>query len=950
MLSINNKIYDISGEWRFKLGAYIPFSDKCKLVSDETVIFPGTLDENKKGTINTCQDQERLSRYYTYTGPACFQKDIMIEEAWKDKDIQIFLERSRATRVYVNQEEVLHRETSSILPIPQIYSITDYVKYGQENTITIVVDNSYPDMPAEAILRSSMATDETQTNWNGILGRMELQVLDKVRITDIRIYPHKDLRRVRIICEVINTSDDIYTGFMLVQAKKAKQFSNQEVMDDHGEDVYIDDHNKKGIPSREILIQLPAGTSKSYEISDYDLGDEVELWSEFNPSLYTMDVFLKDSYNFDAILDLNNIPEEKEYRERYSVDFGVRSFKADKETGRLMINDVNVFLRCEANCAVFPLTGYAPMEEEAWEKLFSTYRSYGINTVRFHSWCPPKAAFVVADRMGMYLQPELSCWDHLNMFGDEIEKVYYRKEALAIMKTYGNHPSFVMFSLGNELHFSDLDFADKLLVELKDYDSSRLYSFASNGYYGNMPPSPNSDFYTAQSYLRSPLRGMYSGMRGFVNDRRPGSYINYEEGASRAIRGGNPVISFEVGQFQVFPDVLYELHQYTGVLEPRNMKILEKQLKEKGISKETAKAYINASGILSRLGYRQEIEAARRTSNMSGISLLGIQDFSGQGTALVGMMNALGDAKPYEFAEPKEFRSFFGEQVILFETDKFCWTNNEIFHGNVLISNYGVGPLIGSLIYRFEDRDGMVLAEGSLSHNCYDNGQLSLAGTIEVSLDKINKPTEFKLRLIFDQGSNSKQEISTSYDIWVYPVATDEDPVDIYITGELEQKAIGILQQGGKVFFSPQASKDSIPNSVVGTFTTSFWSSMFKSETQPGTMGLLMDPKHPIFNSFPTDYHTNYQWWPMTKLGRAMVLDHIQPIIQVVDGFLTLRNMGLLYEVKLGQGKLMVSSMGLEELKDQYPEARALRNSILKYMKSNEFNPEQEIKIEQLKK
>ena len=175
------------------------------------------------------------------------------------------------------------------------------------------------------------------------------------------------------------------------------------------------------------------------------------------------------------------------------------------------------------------------------------------------------------------------------------------------------------FPLGNELHFSDLDFADKLLVELKDYDSSRLYSFASNGYYGNMPPSPNSDFYTAQSYLRSPLRGMYSGMRGFVNDRRPGSYINYEEGASRAIRGGNPVISFEVGQFQVFPDVLYELHQYTGVLEPRNMKILEKQLKEKGISKETAKAYINASGILSRLGYRQEIEAARRTSNMSGL-------------------------------------------------------------------------------------------------------------------------------------------------------------------------------------------------------------------------------------------------------------------------------------------------------------------------------------------
>lgn len=920
----SEKSIDISGEWRFQLGSYIPYSDKCKLLTEEMVNLPGSLDENKKGILTTAQDQERLSRYYTYTGPACYQKEIFIEEAWKDNYLQIFLERSRATRLFVNQEEVVANESSNILPAPQIYPIRDYVKFGQENTITIVVDNSYPNMPAEAILRSSMATDETQTNWNGIVGRMELQVLGNVRITDIRIYPKEDLKTVRVIFEVVNTSDKLYTGFIQVKARA-------------------------DIHSREILIQLTAGASKIYEISDYNMGMDVELWSEFNPALYTMDVFLKDSYNFDDILDLNNIPEDKEYRAHYNVDFGVRSFTVNKAKDQLMNNGDPVFLRSEANCAVFPQTGYAPMAEEPWEKLFSNYQSYGINTVRFHSWCPPEAAFVVADRMGMYLQPELSCWDHLNMFGDEIEKAYYKREANAILKTYGNHPSFVMFSLGNELHFSDLDYADELLKELKDEDNTRLYSFASNGYYGNLPPSQNSDFYTAQAYLRSPLRGMYSGMRGFVNDRHPGSCVNYEEGAKLVINGGHPAISFEVGQFQVFPDVIYELEQYTGVLEPRNLKVLVQQLKEKGTPNEKVKAYIKASGKLSQIGYRQEIEAARRTGNMSGISLLGIQDFSGQGTALVGMMNALGEPKPYDFADPQEFQRFFGQEVVLFETSKFCWTNDETLLGNVLISNYGDNSLDGSIAYKLEDRDGDTLAKGVLVSNSYAKGELSLAGRIELELGKVRKPTQLKLKLMFDKDNTryNNKEISNSYDIWVYPLATDEEAQDIYITDIFDEKVLDILDEGGKVFLSPNARKDTIPHSIVGTFTTSFWSSIFKSETQPGTMGLLMDPEHPVFQSFPTEYHTNYQWWPMTKLGRTMDLEHITdekgskipPLIQVIDGFLTLRNMGLLYEAKVGKGKLMISSMGLEQLKDQYPEARALRNSIIQYMNSEEFKP-----------
>jgi len=925
MNTANTLIYDLSGQWGFHAGT-ISTDQEVILQNGSmngTVLIPGTMDENKKGNPVYTRELERLSRYYTYTGEASYDRNIMIPKEWEGKQISLFMERSRATRLFVNHREILSPASSNILAVPQTYDITDFVNFGEENSIIIIVDNSYPGMPSESILRSSMATDETQTNWNGILGRIELQINEKVRITDIRIYPVKYLKNVKIVCDIINNSENTFTGFIRAKAE--------------------------GCFVRETLIQIKAGEARTVEIPDYDMGEKIRLWSEFDPFLYTMKISLQNVQNIN-----NNSGSEHEQTDTfkdagYYVKFGVRSFSVNQDSGWLMCNSREVFLRGESNCAVFPLTGYAPMDETSWEKLFTNYKAYGINAVRFHSWCPPEAAFAVADRMGMYLQPELSCWNHINMFGDEIEKEYYKKEAKAILKTYANHPSFVMLTFGNELHFAGLHYAEELLQELKTADPTRLYSYASNGYYGILPPLECSDFYTAQTYLDSPLRGIFSGMIGFINNMHPGTQVNYEEGAKRVVQGGHPVFSFEVGQFQVFPDVVAETEQYNGILEPRNFHILMEQLKDKNINEETIKAYINSSGSLSRIGYRQEIEAARRTRNMSGIFLLGIQDFSGQGTALVGMMNALGDSKPYSFADSESFRNFFGEQVVLFETEKFCLGNRENMTGKILISNYGAACLEGAIHYRLFDKAGAIYGSGTIKDNCYKNGKLTEAGSIEISLQEIKKAVQLSLELCVGK-------IHNSYDIWVYPEQVTEDAGEVYITESLDEDALLRLNRGGKVLWSPKSNADAFPNSATGTFTTSFWSSIFVSESQPGTMGLLMNPEHPVFDDFPTEYHTNYQWWPMTKLGRAMILDHlkdkegrqIKPIVQVVDGFLTLRTMGLLYEASIGSGKLMVSSMGLEQWKDTYPEVKALRNSILNYMNSDQFQPTQVLELEKL--
>lgn len=892
---------DLSGKWDFGLSAY---REGSKL--SDHVNLPGTLDENKKGNYNTFRDTRRLSRYYIYTGAASYQRQVFIPNSWKGRQVSLFMERSRETRVWVNDKEVLAPDSSNLLAVSQTYDLTGEIQFGKLNTITIQVDNSYPNSPGAAITYSSMATEETQTNWNGIVGLFELRTEQPVNINDLRVYPNEDLESASVEVEVKNGTEETYSGEVTIQAE--------------------------GLSERRIPVTAEPGQVVTVSVPDYDMGDDVRLWGEFAQNLYTMT----------AALDNGSKTAE---------EFGMRVFGADPETKQLTNNGKKVFLRNEANCAVFPLTAYAPMDDAGWEKLFSTYQSYGLNSVRFHSWCPPEAAFRTADRMGMFLQPELSCWDPGSMFGDANEIDYYTREARAIVREYANHPSFVMFTFGNELHFAGggYEYADKLIQELKAQDSTRLYAFSSNGDYGGTAPTPNSDFFTGQTYRGTTMRGIYAGMSGFINQSRPAAVTNYNEAVRRASEeAGIPAFSFEVGQFQVFPDVLEELDGYTGVLEPRNLQIVEERLEEKNISEETTKKWIDASGMLSRIAYRMEIEAALRTEHMSGISLLGIQDFSGQSTALVGMMNALGDPKPYDFADPTEFSTFFSPEVALLEIEKFTWTNAEELKGKLLFANYGPRDQAGEMFYCLKDGD-TVIGEGTASDCTFPQGNVTSAGEISISLDKITEPSQLKLTV-------GLGDVENTYDIWVYPAEERAPEQDVYVTEFLDQEALYILEDGGKVLLSPKVNKSTLPDSITGTFTTAFWSSQFVSESQPGSMGLLMDPEHPVFDGFPTEYHSNFQWWAMAKLGRPMILEkfsrddgtNIQPLIQVLDSFSTVRTMGLLYEAKIGDGKLMVSSMGLDQLQATYPEARALRNSILNYMNSEAFDPAYELTVEQV--
>jgi hypothetical protein len=124
-------------------------------------------------------------------------------------------------------------------------------------------------------------------------------------------------------------------------------------------------------------------------------------------------------------------------------------------------------------------------------------------------------------------------------------------------------------------------------------------------------------------------------------------------------------------------------------------------------------------------------------------------------------------------------------------------------------------------------------------------------------------------------------------------------------------------------------------------------------EPVPGTQGFICDPKHPALAAFPTEFHSNWQWWQIVKNSRPIILDatpaDYRPIIHVIDNFARNHKLGLLFETKVGKGRLLVCASDLPALQD-HPEARQLLHSLLLYVDSTAFAPQSELAAELLKK
>ena len=931
--------------------------------------LPGTLDENGIGPRDVGANQwhpdavlgnaageidkdapiaTRFTRRHTYEGEARISRKITVPDYGTDR-LFVLAERARALRLLVDGEAcAVFRQGT--LSTPYIFELTGAAP--GEHEFTFLSDNSYPGMPKAAICYSSAATDETQTNWNGILGECSMYTRPQNFIDSLRVYPRavKKEEKNKAGGYVLDVCVELAPGAKKVY-KDAKIILQSEALaagelEDTQTLTEIISYSGEGLAE--------AGTDKeenpkTMEIwfRDLPLRENVKLWDEDEGNLYEMAVTLDNGMSAE---DKGGSTAECRTR------FGIRSF-GDNGSGRLALNGRAIFLRGEANCAEYPETGHPPMTIPEWKEMLLKYRSYGINFVRFHSHCEPEAAFAAADELGMLLQPELSHWDPKDAFGTEESYRYYRAELVDLLKTYANHPSFVMLTLGNELQAQDegRERMRELVRTAKRMDPTRLYANGSNAFYGEEGCDPESDFYTSQSCKDVVIRGTFSGMRGYLNENYPSADRTYDE-AMAEIRKEyqKPVFSFEVGQFEVLPD-FEELESFHGISDPVNLKLIKKRVEERGLL-PTWEKYVEATGELSRLAYREEIEAAMRTRELSGISLLGLQDFPGQGTALVGMMNSHLEPKPYDFARPERFREFFQECRILVKLPHYTYEAGERLIAEVEAANFGKRNIEGVFCWTLAGKKSVsengncepaeikskntVIATGEDTEiTICRPGSYTEVGSLDIPLDFVEKNTALTLKVRIGDSISA-------YPIWVYRKTTPVCPENVYETRAFDVKTREILQNGGRVYLSPDADKESLPNSIKTQFTTDFWS-VGTFADQEGGMGQLIDTEHPIFKEFPTDFHTDWQWWIMAT-KRAVILPHpMKTIITEMDSYAFLRPMAQMIEFRCLKGKVLLSTMELHK-SQQYPEVRALQASIYTYLSGENFEPAEEITEEEL--
>lgn len=888
------KEISLAGNWTVVLDSLGQGSKEkwySRTLTGKTIALPGTLDDAGIGTPNTLKPElnnyvlSNLTRKHQYIGKAWYQKEVEIPGNWTGKEIRLTLERVIwESTVFVDEKKIGKAES---LIGSHDYDLTEAMPPGK-HLLTICIDNGnkypminvtgskYPDPINQDMAHAY--TNHTQIKWNGIIGDILLRATEQNAPTNLQIYPDLSANALRIAYQQKKTGDEEHLF---------------EIIDGNGRPIY----------ARPIQNTKKEGNKISFQI---ERPQELEFWDEFHPNLYEARVIAGT--------------------DTLRASFGYKEVAEDN--GILTLNGRRIFLRGNLECAIFPLTGYPPMKKSAWTELIRQAKNYGLNHLRFHSWCPPKAAFEAADEAGFYLQVELPHWSL--QFGKDKQTVdFLKSEAQRILREYGNHPSFVLFSMGNELQ-GDIDLLNQITARLKEQDDRHLYTTTSFSFQkptGTLP-EPEDDFFITQWTDKGWIRG-----QGIFNGQYPNFNKDYSANSSHI---NIPLISHEIGQYSVYPD-LSEISKYTGVLDPLNFKAVKNDLEKKGML-DLADDFTQASGKLAAMLYKEEIERALKTPGFDGFQLLQLQDFPGQGTALVGLLNAFWQSKGAVSAE--EFSEFNSELVPLIRFEKAVYITGETFEASIEIANFFEAKENQVINWKITDDAGKLLKSDSIGNTDIAVGNNTALGLINYP---INVETAKRLTVSVSlKGTKYKN----SWHVWVYPKNVRETYKNIVIASSVKIAAKA-LNEGKKVLLNPDFKS---LRGIEGRFVPVFWSPVH-FPNQPATMGLLVDDKHAAFNDFPTGSHTDWQWWDLCINSKSIITDSLTltPLVRVVDNFVTNHHLSNLFEAKVGDGKLIFSSIDLMSNLKERPVARQLRHSLLKYMETDAFNPTGKVTVEDLK-
>lgn len=818
-----------------------------------------------------------------YLGVAWYQREIDIPAVWSGKRIALSLERTRwQTDVYVD-DKLIGSNRSLVSPHDFELGILN----PGRRRLSIRIDNRMMQPPYRPDGHS--VSDAEGSTWNGIVGRIELSATSPVWIDDAQVYPNVAKRSAQIQVKIGNLTGRSGAGTL-----RAGSVSAPVNWTSDGGHTTLD-------------VPLPNATP----------------WSEFEPALQHVSVSLSG-------------PNAGDSRE---ISFGLREIKADGKN--ILLNGELFHFRATHDGGGFPLTGYPATDVATWKRIIGICKEWGLNGIRFHSWCPPEAAFTAADEMGFYLQPECGMW---NSFDAERKMLgVLNDETAALLKAYGNHPSLVLLGASNEPagHYQEqLPEWDK---NWREADPRRLYTDGT-GRPAPAPGGPGTPF--AAGFLVVAARGP----RGWFG----ADYEDMLKGISRG--SAAPYIGHEVGQWCAYPDFTV-IDKFSGkqaryaafpagigtgkapYMHPGNYIIMRDSAREHGILARN-QDFAHASGRFQVACYKEEIEASLRTPSYSGYELLDLHDYLGQGGALIGMLDAFWESKGY--VTPEEFRHFNNTTVPLVRLRDRAMAANQAFHVDVELAHYGAKPLSSvTPAWRIVDSAGKAVASGALPARAVPRGKNLPLGTISTDLAKLRTPAVYKL-MVELQGTAFRNE----WNFWLYPAQVETAAPQGVIVTQSWEEAKAALGSGKRVLFLSGVPEKPSPDLALTTVPI-FWNRLMN----PGRawmLGLWCNEDHPALAGFPTETNCDWQWVDLLPKTVAMNVgslpETLQPIVQPIDDWNRNLKLAMLFECAVGPGRLMVTSLDLSEAGVAgHAGGPSLRKSVLDYMASPRFKPAVEI-------
>lgn len=832
-----------------------------------------------------------------YVGAAWYRREVEVPENWAGQRVVLRLERPHwQTTLWWDDKRI---GSQNSLSTPHVYDLNDIAKPGR-HVLTVRVDNR---MIVPVGINSHSVSDHTQGNWNGLVGDLELVATPKVWIEDIQVFPDVVNRSARLRVELGNLTGHEVSAELRLGARVITS------TDGHCAPEKIEP----------VRLTEPMTT---IEI-DYPMGRKAPLWDEFAPNVFELVASLE-------------APSSSSHE--FRTTFGQRVL--GQEGTQFTINGRKTFLRGTLECCIFPYTGYPPTDRTYWAKVIRACQAHGLNHMRFHSWCPPEAAFEVADELGFYLHVECASWANQGASVDDpAVREFIIAEADHILREYGNHPSFCFLAYGNEpAGRTQNQWLGELVNSWKAEDPRRKYTSAAG-----WPIIPENEFHDVPAPR---IQAWGQGLRSRINAKPPETVTDYSDFIAQH---DVPVVSHEIGQWCVYPN-LKERAKYTGVMQALNFDIFADSLAANGMA-HLADDFLHASGKLQALCYKEEIESALRTPGMGGFQLLDLHDFPGQGTALVGVLDPFWEEKGY--ITPKEFSRFCNSTVPLALLPKRVFFGSETLTAPVKVAHFGPKPIKDAVVsWWLAETNGNRVAEGSFPKQTIPIGNDSIFGEITTAL-----PDSPEARKLILTATIKGSGFSNDWDLWQYPATTFPSYIPKRwpkVSKDLDTETLAVLESGGRVLLTVPPGKvagDEL-GAVATGFSSIFWNTAWTRRQAPHTLGILCDPAHPAFARFPTEACSNWQWWYPLHGAQAMILDglpgDLHPLVRVIDDWVTNRRLALAFEAKVGRGKVLVSSFGFSW--DSTDEKWPLARSFMDYMASDAFDPKVTLTVEQVQR